>query len=183
MRKTITMPLVVVGASALLALGFAVAAFGSSSSANGPVSTSETTTTKSTTETTPTSTTEMVKSTRYAAALGAKAEVPRPVGVHAGAGGAFTVTLSHKADKYTASWKLTFHNLSGKAVAAHVHKGMVGKAGPVLLSLCGPCKSGAHGSAAVPASAATAMQKGLAYVNVHTAKNANGEIRGQVKKK
>ena len=176
MRKTIAVALVVVGAGALLALGFAVAAFGSSSSASGPVSTSETTTA-------PTSTTEQATSTPYASALGAKAEVPKPVGVPAGAGGAFTVKLTHKGDKYTASWKLTFRNLSGKAVAAHIHKGKVGKAGPVLLSLCGPCRSGAHGTASVPAAAATAMQKGLAYVNVHTAKNANGEIRGQVRKK
>ena len=176
MRKTITAALVVFGAGALLALGFAVAAFGSSSAASGPVSTSETTTA-------PTSTTEMAKSMPYAAALGAKAEVPKPTGVPAGASGAFTVALTHKGGKYTASWKLTFRNLSGKAVAAHIHKAKVGKAGPVLLSLCGPCKSGAHGTAAVPAAAATAMQKGLAYVNVHTAKNANGEIRGQVRKK
>ena len=157
MRKTIAVALAVVGAGALLALGFAVAAFGSSSSTTGVLSsTSETKTT--TTE----STTESATSTPYAAALGAKAEVPKPVGVPAAAAGAFSVKLTHKGDKYTASWKLTFRNLSGKAVAAHVHKGKVGKAGPVLLSLCGPCKSGAHGTASVPAAAATAMQKGLA---------------------
>ncbi len=176
MRRTSTVALAVVGVTVLAALGFAVSALGSSTSASTAVSTSETTTA-------PTSTTEEGKSIPYAAVLGARAEVPKPAGVPAGAAGGFSLTLTDKGGKYTATWKLTFRGLSGKAVAAHIHKGKVGKAGPVLISLCGPCKSGAHGTAKVPEAAVTAMEKGLAYVNVHTAKNANGEIRGQVRKK
>ena len=60
--------------------------------------------------------------------------------------------------------------------------GAMGKAGNVLVPLCSPCKSGAHGKATFSA----ALQKALAhhklYVNVHTAKNPNGEIRGQLAK-
>ena len=44
------------------------------------------------------------------------------------------------------AWRLTFSGLSGKAVAAHVHLGRVGVAGPVAVPLCGPCASGAHGA-------------------------------------
>ncbi len=176
MRKTFTMALAVVAAGGVLALGFAVAALGSSTSSAALASTSETTTT-------PTSTTEQGKATPYAATLGARAEVPKATGVSSGAGGSFSVTLTDKGGSYTATWKLAFHALTGKAVAAHIHQGKPGKAGPVLVSLCGPCKSGAHGSAKVSAAAAKAIKSGSAYVNVHTAKNANGEIRGQVKKK
>lgn len=39
-------------------------------------------------------------------------------------------------------WTLTFRNLGGKTVAAHIHEGKAGVAGPVVLALCGPCKTG-----------------------------------------
>jgi hypothetical protein len=78
------------------------------------------------------------------------------------------------------TWKLTFSHLSGSAVAAHIHSGAMRKAGPVIVPLCGPCKSGASGSAKVSAAVAKALQSGGTYVNVHTSKNPNGEIRGQL---
>jgi len=46
--------------------------------------------------------------------------------------------------------------------------------------LCGPCQSPASGTANVSASVLEAMQTGGTYVNVHTAANAPGEIRGQL---
>ena len=178
MRRPVAIALTAIGVGATVAFGFSVAAIASSGSAARPAvaaSTSETTTA--------TSTTELGKSIPYAASLTAGAEVPKPNGVPAAAGGTFAVTLTDKAGKYTAKWTLTFHNLTGKAAAAHIHKGKVGRAGPVLVALCGPCHSGQSGSAVIPAAAATAIEQGAAYVNVHTAKNAGGEIRGQVKKK
>jgi hypothetical protein len=78
------------------------------------------------------------------------------------------------------SWRLTFQGLSGKATAAHVHLAKRGKAGAVAVSLCGPCRSGARGTAKLNAKTVTALLAGAAYVNVHTAKNPAGEIRGQV---
>jgi hypothetical protein len=60
--------------------------------------------------------------------------------------------------------------------------GSVGKAGPVLVPLCGPCTSPATGTVAVSAAVIKAIDKGAAYVNVHTAKYPNGEIRGQLAK-
>ena len=179
MRKTFTVALAVVGAGAVLALGFAVSALGSSTSTAGLVSsTSETTTTKSTTE----STSEQPQLTKFGSKLGGSAEIPKPAGVSSAATGTFTMTLKHAGGKYTATWKLTFAGLTGKAVAAHIHRGAVGKAGGVLLALCGPCKSGQSGKAQVTGAAANALNGKLAYVNVHTAKNAAGEIRGQIRK-
>ncbi|MEP6892576.1 MAG: CHRD domain-containing protein [Gaiellaceae bacterium] len=175
MRKTITVALAVIAAGGVLALGFAVAAFGSSTSAASPATTSETTTA-------PASTSEQPVVTKFSSKLGRSAEVPKPTGVSSAAKGTFTLTLKHAGGKYTATWKLTFSGLTGKAVAAHIHRGAPGKAGPVLVSLCGPCKSGQSGKAKVSGAAANALNGKKAYVNVHTATNAAGEIRGQVAK-
>jgi len=115
----------------------------------------------------------------FAAKLTGAAEVPKPK-APAGAGGAFTAKSVESGSKVTFHWKLTFRGLSGKAMAAHVHLGRKGKAGPVVVPLCGPCKSGQSGTAVIPGSVEDALEKGTAYVNVHTPKNAAGEIRGQV---
>ena len=164
MRKTFTVALAVVGAGAVLALGFAVSALGSSTSTATPA------------------TSEQPPLTKFSSKLGSSAEVPKPAGVSSAATGTFTMTLKHAGGKYTATWKLTFAGLTGKVVAAHIHRGAPGKAGPVLLALCGPCKSGQSGKAQVTGATANALNGKLAYVNVHTAKNAAGEIRGQVGK-
>lgn len=114
--------------------------------------------------------------------LGAAKEVPKPTGVRANAGGTFTAGLVRKGTGGTLSWRLTFRRLTGKAAAAHVHLAKPGKAGPVALPLCGPCRSGAKSTVKVNARTVTALLGGRAYVNVHTAKNPAGEIRGQVRR-
>jgi hypothetical protein len=116
------------------------------------------------------------------ATLGAAKEVPKPTGVRASAGGSFAAGLTRNGTRGTLSWRLTFRGLTGKAVAAHVHLARAGKAGPVAVPLCGPCRSGARGTAKVNARTVTALLGRGAYVNVHTAKNPAGEIRGQVRK-
>jgi CHRD domain-containing protein len=114
---------------------------------------------------------------KLSAKLSAGREVPKPKGVPAGATGTFTGTLVGRKVKF----KLTFAKLSGKALAAHIHKGKAGKAGPVIVTLCGPCKSGVTKTVTVSSTARNAIERNLTYVNVHTAKNQAGEIRGQVK--
>ena len=109
------------------------------------------------------------------ARLDARHETPAPKSA-ARAGGVFTATLAGR----TLTWRLTFARLSGRAAAAHVHLGKAGIAGPVAVPLCGPCASGAHGRVTVTAKVRAALLGGGAYVNVHTAKNPAGEIRGQV---
>jgi hypothetical protein len=117
----------------------------------------------------------------FKATLTAAAEVPKPTGVPATAGGGFTAKSTESGSKITFRWVLRFHGLSGKAMAAHVHLGKKGKAGPVVIPLCGPCKNGQSGTVKIKSSLEEALEKGGTYVNVHTAKNAAGEIRGQVK--
>ena len=113
--------------------------------------------------------------TKLSATLGARAEKPAPKGA-AAATGRFTATLSGSS----LAWRLTFSKLTGKAVAAHIHLGKPGVAGPVAVPLCGPCASGAHDIAKLNAKTKAAVLSGRAYVNVHTPKNMAGEIRGQL---
>ena len=113
------------------------------------------------------------------AKLNASQEVPKPK-AGAAAKGAFAAGLVRNGAGGSLSWRLTFQGLSGKASAAHIHLGKRGKAGAVAVSLCGPCRSGARGTAKLNAKTVTALLAGGAYVNVHTAKNPMGEIRGQV---
>ena len=116
----------------------------------------------------------------YRTVLSASAEVPKPT-APAGAGGVFTSTVTKDGSDYAIAWKLTFRKLSGPAVAAHVHRGRPDVAGGVILALCGPCRSGQNGKTTITKTVAEAMRRGTAYVNVHTAKNSGGEIRGQAK--
>ena len=119
---------------------------------------------------------------RLTANLKPRFEVPRPKGVRPGATGLFTGTaVETTGDKAKLTWRLTFAKLSGRAVAAHVHGGKVGKAGGVLVALCGPCRNGQRGSATITHAQLRAIESGATYVNVHTPKNAAGEIRGQLK--
>jgi hypothetical protein len=114
----------------------------------------------------------------YSAQLNVAQEVPAPKGAPSNAGGTFSATLNGK----TLTWKLTFHNLSGTATAAHIHMGKKGKPGAVIVPLCGApkCVSPVSGKATVTSAEIKAMNSAGTYVNVHTAKNPNGEIRGQV---
>lgn len=112
--------------------------------------------------------------------LRASQERPRPTGKVARARGTFTATITRTGTTGVIVWRLTFAKLTGKAVAAHIHSGARGKPGPVIVPLCAPCKSGARGRATVSASVLATLEAGRAYVNVHTKKNAAGEIRGQL---
>jgi CHRD domain len=122
------------------------------------------------------------QATALKAALAAGKEVPKPEGVKPGATGIFSAGLTRRGTGGTLSWRLTFRNLTGAAAAAHIHLGKAGVAGPVAVGLCGPCKSGAKGTARISGRVVTALLGRGAYVNVHTAKNPAGEIRGQVTK-
>lgn len=119
---------------------------------------------------------------KLTANLKPRLEVPKPKGVPTGATGLFTGTAVETSnDKARLTWRLTFSKLSGRAIAAHIHAGKVGKAGPVLVALCGPCRNAQRGTKTITHAQLRAIQSGGAYVNIHTPKNAAGEIRGQLK--
>ena len=90
--------------------------------------------------------------------------------------GTFTGDITGRKLKLT----LKFSGLTGPATAAHIHMGAKGVSGPVVVPLCGPCKSPLSKTVSISASVIAAIKKGKAYVNVHTAKYPAGEIRGQL---
>jgi hypothetical protein len=112
--------------------------------------------------------------------LVARQEVPKPKGNVNRARATFTAVVTRSGPTAAIAWRLSFARLSGRAVAAHIHVGARGKAGPVAVTLCGPCRSGARGTASVKASVLRALEAGRAYVNIHTARNPAGEVRGQI---
>jgi hypothetical protein len=113
-------------------------------------------------------------------ALTARQEVPKPKGNVRRATGAFVGTVTKEGTTGAVTWRLTFSRLTGPAVAAHIHIGRAGRAGPVAVALCGPCRNGQRGSAVVNAATLAALEAGRAYVNIHTRRNPAGEVRAQL---
>jgi hypothetical protein len=107
--------------------------------------------------------------------LGAKLDAMQD---HATSKGTGTFTATVTGTKI--AWTLSFKHLTGPATAAHIHLGAKGKAGNVLVALCGPCKATQKGTRTLTAAVLKDIKKGMTYVNVHTAKYPNGEIRGQI---
>ena len=83
------------------------------------------------------------------------------------------------------SGSVTFAGLTSNATAAHIHQGAAGVNGPVILPLAGGAGATAGTWTVPPGSILTVAQlaalraNGL-YVNIHTATNLGGEIRGQI---
>ena len=116
----------------------------------------------------------------FATTLTARQEVPKPKGSANRARGSFKGVVTTSTAGTKLSWRLTFSKLTGRAVAAHIHLGQRGRPGPVAVPLCGPCRSGVRKSVTLQPAVVAALEAGRAYVNVHTARNPAGEIRGQI---
>ena len=117
----------------------------------------------------------LAEKTAFTADLKGASQVP-PID-SAGTGNA-DVTYDDATKMLT--WTITYSGLSGPVSAAHFH-GPAGKgenAGPMITikQLDSPMK----GSATLTEDQVKALTGGQMYVNVHTAKYPDGEIRGQV---
>ncbi|MCP3445611.1 CHRD domain-containing protein [Bradyrhizobium sp. CCGUVB14] len=112
------------------------------------------------------------------ATLDGKSEVP--ANASAGTG---TADIDYDAATKKLSWKVTYSGLSGPATAAHFHgPAEAGKNAGVMVPIPGIATSPAEGSATLTDAQASDLQAGKLYVNIHTAANPGGEIRGQVTK-
>jgi hypothetical protein len=112
------------------------------------------------------------------ATLDGKSEVPPNASA---ATGAADIDFDAATKKLT--WKLTYSGLSGPATAAHFHgPAEPGKNAGVAVAIPNAGTSPAEGSATLTDTQAADLIAGKYYVNVHTAANPGGEIRGQVSK-
>lgn len=121
-----------------------------------------------------------------AATLDPSSEVP-PVSVP-GAMGSAAMVLD--TDTWELGWVISFEGLTGEATAAHFHEAPAGSNGPVVLNLdtdSGVVLSGIGSSAGIFAGGKILgaedvddILNGFWYINIHTAENLGGEIRGQV---
>lgn len=122
----------------------------------------------------------------FSAELTTEDEVPPPT--PSDGSGSATVTINEDG---SIAYDVEYEELTGDPVAAHIHFGAVGVAGPVMLPL-------AHGPSPFSGTLTEAdfmpvedgpqtyeegldaIRDGMTYVNVHTEANAPGEIRGQL---
>lgn len=114
--------------------------------------------------------------TKATATLSASSEVPSTNS--AGAGEA-NIVVDVKADKL--SWTITYSGLSGAVTGAHFHgPAAVGANASVAIPITGDMLSPMKGEATITNEQKTQLLDGKWYVNLHTAANPDGEIRGQV---
>jgi CHRD domain-containing protein len=93
-----------------------------------------------------------------------------------------SVTATFDTASKILSWKGSVSGLTGPATAAHFHAGEVGKNGGVVVPIAGAEKGAFEGTATLTDAQAAELMAGKWYVNVHTAANKGGEVRGQVTK-
>lgn len=111
------------------------------------------------------------------ATLDGKQEVPP--NTSAGKG---TADVDWDAASKKLSWKLNYSGLSGPATAAHFHGPAAPGANAGVAVPISNTASGSEGSATLTDAQAADLAAGKYYINVHTAANPGGEIRGQVTK-
>ncbi len=136
-------------------------------------------------------------SNQYTATLTSGGEFPTPPNPNPNATGTATFTVNASSVDYT----ITYANLSGPPVVAHIHPGAAGTANsPIIPSFAGlptsgtsatfsgtflasDIKAGGGIAAGDLNGLVAAMKTGTAYANIHTQANPNGEIRGQINPK
>ena len=112
----------------------------------------------------------------YKADLKGSEEVPATTSKGSGSA---TVTFDPATKLLT--WKVTYSGLTGPATAAHIHgPAAPGKNAPVAIPFEKVDSSPIEGSAKLTDQQIADLKAGQLYINVHTAANKPGEIRGQL---
>jgi hypothetical protein len=115
----------------------------------------------------------------YQATLSSSQEVPP--NASAGTG---TADVRYNSNNQMLSWSVTYSGLTGPATAGHIH----GPAGPganagVLIPFTNVGGGTITGEAKITPEQLAQLTSGQWYVNLHTAANPGGEIRGQLRRK
>lgn len=109
-----------------------------------------------------------------AATLSAASEVPPKAS--SGTGSA-KINLSG----HTLTWTVTYSGMTGPVTAGHFHgPALAGANAGVVVPFAGSLASPITGSATLTDAQIADLKAGKWYVNLHTAANPGGEIRGQV---
>jgi len=112
------------------------------------------------------------------ATLDGKSQVPANTSAATG-----TADIDYDPASKKLSWKVTYSGLSGPATAAHFHgPAEAGKNAGVAVAIPNAGTSPVSGEATLTDAQAADLAAGKYYINIHTAANPGGEIRGQVTK-
>lgn len=90
------------------------------------------------------------------------------------------VVFNLNKDNSSIEYKGVFDGLSGAVTGIHLHSGAKGATGGVVLDLASNYSNGVLMGQADPSSFLADLMAGNIYINVHTAANPGGEIRGQL---
>jgi hypothetical protein len=96
-----------------------------------------------------------------------------------------TATVSVDTATKQAKWQVEYSGLSGPAAAAHIHCGAPagGNSGvAVNLVPAGAPNSPIQGAGPMTDAQLADLDGGRCYINIHTAENKGGEVRGQLTK-
>ena len=116
----------------------------------------------------------------YKATLSGASEVPPN---QTAGRGAAAVNVDPSTGKI--SWRVEYSGLTGPAAAAHIHCGAAAGANAgvaVPLGSAPNLASPITGSGTMTQAQMGELQAGKCYINIHTAANKGGEIRGQLTK-
>ena len=111
----------------------------------------------------------------FNAKLDAASEVPASASTGSG-----SVAASFDTGTKTLAWTGSFSGLTGDATAAHFHGPAVTGANSAVAVPIASFKSPFTGTAPLTDAQVADLFAGKWYVNIHTAKFPNGEIRGQL---
>ncbi len=118
---------------------------------------------------------ELETDTRFTALLSGANEVPA---VASQGQGLFIANLSHSRTLLT--FNSVFRGLSSPVIGAHIHNAATGENGPVILDLTDSISENTISGTWYPSDFLAALLAGELYINIHTADNPGGEIRGQL---
>jgi len=114
----------------------------------------------------------------FKASLSGAAEVP-PADTKASG----TLTATYDTSTKQLSYTVDYSGLSGPATGAHFHgPADAGQNAGVAVPLAAPLTSPVKGAATLNDAQANDLMAGKWYLNIHTATNKGGEIRGQLEK-
>ncbi len=117
----------------------------------------------------------MARTTLLTASLSGASEVPAVT-----SGGSGTVQVHLNKQTNVLSWTIEYAGLSGPVTAGSFHgPAVAGQNAAIVVPLAG-ADSPIKGSATLTAAQSADLLDGKWYVNLHTARSRDGEIRGQV---